>query len=69
MLPPFTASQGISVAVNGYYGGTQTYDVDGEIVFNRNKYKTLTRELSLPSNGTGMGVGGWGDGENVEGEI
>ena len=69
VLPPFTASQGISVTVKGYYGGTQTYDVEGEIVFNRNKYKTLTRELTLPSNGTGMGVGGWGDGENVEGEI
>ena len=69
VLPPFTASQGISVTVKGYYGGTQTYDVDSEIVFNRNKYKTLTRELTLPSNGTGMGVGGWDDGENVEGEI
>lgn len=69
VLPPFTASQGISVAVKGYYGGVQTYDVDSEIIFNRNKYKTLTRELALPSNGTGMGVGGWGDGENVEGEI
>lgn len=69
VLPPFTASQGISVTVKGYYGGMQTYDVDSEIVFNRNKYKTLTRELTLPSNGTGMGVGGWGDGENVGGDI
>lgn len=69
VLPPFTASQGISVTVKGYYGGVQTYDVNSQIVFNRNKYKTLTRELTLPSNGTGMGVGGWDDGENVEGEI
>ena len=69
VLPPFTASQGISVTVKGYYGGVQTYDVDSEIVFNRNKYKTLTRELALPSNGTGMGVGGWGDGEDIGGEI
>lgn len=69
VLPPFTASQGISVTVKGYYGGVQTYDIDGEIVFNRNKYKILTRELTISSNGPGMGVGGWGDGGNVEGEV
>lgn len=65
VVPPFTASQGIRVSVNGFYGGSQTYEVASEIVFNRNKYKTLTRELSISSNGTGMGVGGWGsDGED-----
>ena len=65
VLPPFTASQGIRVIVNGFYGGSQTYEVAGEITFNRNKYKTLTRELSISSNGTGMGVGGWdSDGED-----
>ena len=65
VLPPFTASQGILVTVNGLYGGSQTYEITGEIAFNRNKYKTLTRELSISSNGTGMGVGGWdNDGED-----
>ena len=65
VLPPFTASQGILVTVNGLYGGSQTYEITGEITFNRNKYKTLTRELSISSNGTGMGVGGWdNDGED-----
>lgn len=69
VLPPFTASKGIEVTVNGFYGGSQTYEVASQIIFNRNKYKTLTRELTLPTSGAGMGVGGWGDGENVEGEI
>lgn len=65
VLPPFTASQGILVTVNGLYGGSQTYEITGKIAFNRNKYKTLTRELSISSNGTGMGVGGWdNDGED-----
>ena len=69
VVPPFTASEGISVTVNGFYGGSQTYEVAGPIVFNRNKYKTLTRELTISNNGAGFGVGGWGDGENIEGEI
>lgn len=69
VIPPFTALQGISVTVNGLYGGNQTYEVVNAITFNRNKYKTLTRELTIPSSGTGMGVGGWDDGENIEGGI
>lgn len=67
VLPSFTASQGITVTVNGYYGGSQTYEVASEIVFNRNKYKTLTRELTITSSSTGMGVDGWGDGSSLEG--
>ena len=69
VVPPFTASDGISVTVNGFYGGSQTYEVAGPIEFNRNKYKTLTRELTISNNGAGFGVGGWGNGENIEGEI
>ncbi len=66
VLPAFTASQGIEVTVNGFYGGSQTYEVASQIAFNRNKYKSLTRELTLPTSGAGMGVGGWGDGDNIE---
>lgn len=69
VVPPFTASEGIKVTVNGFYGGSQTYEVAGPITFNRNKYKTLTRELTISNNGSGFGVGGWGNGENIEGEI
>lgn len=69
VVPPFTASEGISVTVNGFYGGSQTYEVAGPITFNRNKYKSLARELTISNNGSGFGVGGWGDGENIEGEI
>lgn len=66
-IPPVTASQGITVTVNGYYGGNQSYEVASPITFGRNKYKTLTRELTISSFGTGVGVGGWGDGEEHEG--
>lgn len=68
VLPAFTASQGIEVTVNGFYGGSQTYEVANEITFNRNKYKSLTRELTIASSDTGMGVGGWEDsGEDLGG--
>ncbi|MBR5465360.1 MAG: hypothetical protein IKU77_06175 [Alistipes sp.] len=67
VIPSFTATQGIRITVNGYYGGLQSYEVANEIVFNRNKYKTLTRELTIASSDTNMGVGGWGDGEETEG--
>lgn len=69
VLPPFTASEGIVVTVNDLYGGSQSFEVASAITFNRNKYKTLTRELTIVSSGAGMGVGGWGDGENIEGGI
>lgn len=69
VVPPFTASQGISVTVRGYYGGSQTYNVTSEVPFIRNLYNTLTRELNISSSGTGLGVSAWGEGSKVEGEI
>ena len=69
VVPPFVASQGISVTVNGYYGGSQTYNITSEVPFTRNLYNTLTRELSISSSATGMGINSWGDGKKVEGEI
>ena len=67
VIPAFTATQGIRVTVNGYYGGSQSYEVANEIVFNRNKYKSMTRELTIASSDTNMGVDGWGDGTETEG--
>lgn len=67
VLPPATYAGGISVKVSGYYGGEQTFTVDKSLTFERNKYKRLTRELTIASSDTGMGVGGWGDGEETEG--
>ena len=67
VLPPATYTEGISVKVNGYYGGEQTFTVDKSLSFERNKYKRLIRKLTIESSGTGMGVGGWGDGTETEG--
>lgn len=69
VLPPATYSEGITVKVTGFYGGEQSYVVGSSLTFKRNEYKRLVRELSIASSGAGMGVGGWGDGENIEGEI
>ena len=69
VVPPFTASQGISVTINGYYGGSQTYNITSEVPFARNLYNTLTRELNIHSSGTGLGISDWSEGSKVEGEI
>lgn len=69
VLPAATYASGIRVTVNGYYGSSQSYEVTSSLTFLRNKYKRLLREVTFTESGTGMGVGGWGDGENVEGEI
>lgn len=67
VLPAATYASGVRVTVNGYYGGSQSYDVTSSLTFLRNKYKRLLREVTFTESGTGMGVGGWGDGENFEG--
>lgn len=67
VLPPATYAGGISVKVAGYYGGEQTFTVDKSLTFERNKYKRLMRELTIPSSDTNMGVDGWGDGSENEG--
>ena len=67
VLPPGTYAGGISVKVSGYYGGEQTFTVDKSLTFERNKYKRLTRELTIASSDTNMGVDGWGDGSSNEG--
>lgn len=69
VLPAATYSQGITVTVNGYYGGSQTYTISSPIKFVRNEYKNMTRELSIPSSNTGMGLDGWGSGGNIEDSI
>ena len=65
VIPPVKMEGGLTVTVNGYYGGSQTYTVNSTLEFTRNKYKSMTRELSIPSsNGNNMGVNGWGSNGN-----
>ncbi len=67
VLPAATYASGIRVTVNGYYGATQTYEVTSSLAFTRNKYKRLLREVTFTESGTGMGVGGWGEGSEDSG--
>ena len=47
VVPPLTYSEGYKVTVNGYNGGSQTFVISGSRNFVRNKYNTLTRELTV----------------------
>lgn len=65
VIPPVRMEQGLTVTVNGFYGGSQTFAVNSTIEFARNTYKVMVRELSIPSsNGVNIGVNGWGSNGN-----
>ena len=65
VIPPVKMQQGLTVTVSGFYGGSQTFAVNSNLEFARNKYKVMERELSIPSNnGNNMGVNGWGSNGN-----
>lgn len=67
VVPPLNFPEGFTITVNGFYGGSQSYTISNNLTFARNTYNTITRELTIENNGTGMGVGGWGDGGSYEG--
>lgn len=67
VLPAATYANGLTITVNGYYGGSQSFEINGPIQFVRNQYKNMTRELTIASSDTNMGVDGWGDGSSNEG--
>ena len=68
VVPPVVLASGYSVKVAGFYGGEQTIDFP-TTTFASGAVYNIGAEVSVSTNGPGMGVGGWGDGENVEGEI
>ena len=68
VVPPVALASGYSVKVAGFYGGEQTIDFPA-ITFVSGTTYNVGAEVTVSTNGPGMGVGGWGDGENVEGEI
>lgn len=62
VVPPLNFPNGFTLTVNGFYGGSQTYTISNNLTFARNTYNTITRELAIANNSTGMGVDGWGNG-------
>lgn len=68
VVPPVALASGYSVKVAGFYGGEQTIDFPATTFASGTTYN-VGAEVTVSTNGPGMGIGGWGDGENVEGEI
>lgn len=68
VVPPVALTGGYSVKVAGFYGGEQTIEFPAT-TFVSGTIHNIGAEVTVSTNGPGMGVGGWGDGENVEGEI
>ena len=68
VVPPVALASGYSIKVAGFYGGEQTIDFPAT-TFASGAIYNIGAEVTVSTNGPGMGVGGWGDGENVEGEI
>ena len=70
VIPPLNFSQGFTITVNGFYGGSQSYKISNNLTFVRNTYNTITRELNISSGaGANIGIGNWDNGENIEAEI
>ena len=67
VVPPLNFPKGFTLTVKGFYGGSQTYAIPNNLTFARNTYNTITRELTIANDGTGMGVGGWGEGSSSSG--
>ena len=68
VVPPVALAQGYTIKVLDFYGGEQSIEQEATTFVSGTTYN-VTAELTTTSEGPGMGVGGWGDGENVEGEI
>lgn len=68
VVPPVALTSGFSIKVAGFYSGEQTIDFPAT-TFTSGVIHNIGAEITVSTNGPGMGVGGWGDGENVEDEI
>jgi hypothetical protein len=69
VVPAVKLAQGYSIKLVGFYGGEQTITLPEATTLTPGTTYNVSNEVTIPNNGAGMGVGGWGDGENVEGEI
>ena len=68
IVPPVALANGYTVKVVGFYGGEQTFEFPAA-TFVAGTTNNIGAEVTFTTDGPGMGVGGWGDGGNVEGEI
>ncbi len=68
VVPPVALAEGYTIKVVEFYGGEQTFEQEATTFVSGTIYN-IGMELTIASDGPGMGVGGWGDGGNVEGEI
>lgn len=67
VVPPLNFPKGFTITVNGFYTGSQQYVITSNVTFARNTYNTVTREVTIEGNDTGMGVGGWEEGDEDSG--
>ncbi|MBO5894188.1 MAG: hypothetical protein J6Q33_00195, partial [Alistipes sp.] len=68
-VPAVELAQGYSITIAGFYGGEQTVTFAEGVNFVAGESYTATAKVKIPNNGIGTGVGGWEDGEEVEGEV
>ena len=69
VVPPVSLSNGYTITVKGFYGGEEAFVVSDATTFVSGNTYYVSKELTESSNGTGMGIGGWGDGEQIEDEL
>ena len=68
VVPPVALASGYSVKVAGFYGGEQTIDFPATAFVSGTTYN-VGAEVTVSTNGPGMGVGGWGDGGEHGGSV
>ena len=61
VVPAVALSEGYTIKVAGFYGGEQTFEQPAT-TFVAGKTYNASGEMTLSSDGPGMGVGGWEDG-------
>ena len=67
VMPPVSLSSGLTLTVVDFYGGRQTIAVSGAQNFESGKRYSVVAEVNVEGDGTGMGIGGWGDGGSDSG--
>ena len=61
VVPPVVLQQGYTIKVVEFYGGEQSFE-QAAITFASGSIYNVGMELTISSDGPGMGIGGWGDG-------